>query len=86
MVPILASLSSTNTSSPLAPELVGFATCPSCHTADQSMTSLAVSAGADWHCARCGQQWDAVRLATAAAYAGWVVDHAAPSVDPSRPM
>jgi hypothetical protein len=54
---------------PLEP--VGFATCPLCHTADATMTSVAVAAGADWHCTRCGQRWDAVRLAAVAACAVW---------------
>ena len=56
----------------IAPALVGFATCPSCHTVDATVTNLALSGGADWHCARCGQRWDALRLATAAAYSAWV--------------
>jgi hypothetical protein len=52
----------------LPPEGIGFATCPLCHTADATMTNVAVAAGADWQCARCCQQWDAGRLATVAAY------------------
>ena len=40
------------------------------------MTTGALDAGADWHCGRCGQRWDALRLATAAAYADWVTEHA----------
>jgi hypothetical protein len=35
------------------------------------MTDSAVAAGADWHCRRCGQQWDAGRLVKVAAYAAW---------------
>ena len=69
---------SLNTPLALAPELVGLAVCPSCHTQDLSMTNLAVSGGADWHCSRCGSRWDAVRLATVAAYAVWVSEHTAP--------
>jgi transposase-like protein len=68
--------------SPLAdvvPDLTGFATCPSCRTADSRVTNLAVSGGADWHCARCGQRWDARRLATVAAYAVWLAEHTAAS-------
>ena len=68
---LVAPRPSLNTSSLVAPELVGVAMCPSCHTEDQSMTNLAVSAGADWQCARCGSRWDARRLATVAAYATW---------------
>jgi hypothetical protein len=55
---------------PLEP--VGFATCPLCHTADATATNVAVAAGADWHCARCGHRWDAIRLAAVAAYEMWV--------------
>jgi hypothetical protein len=43
--------------------------CPLCHTTDASMTHDALDAGADWLCSRCGQGWDARRLATVAAYA-----------------
>jgi hypothetical protein len=53
-------------------ELGGRAKCPSCHTQDLTMTDLAVSAGADWRCSRCGSRWDALRLATVAGYARWV--------------
>jgi hypothetical protein len=31
--------------------------------------------GADWRCVRCGQHWDAARLAAVAAYAAWTIDH-----------
>ena len=61
----------------VTPNRTGFATCPSCHTADSRVTNLAVGGGADWHCGRCGQQWDALRLATAAAYAVWLAEHTA---------
>jgi ribosomal protein L37AE/L43A len=60
---------STSTLLAVAPKLQAFATCPSCHTTDTTMTNDAVEAGADWQCGRCGQTWNAVRLATAAAYA-----------------
>ncbi|MBI4485395.1 MAG: hypothetical protein HY655_05235 [Acidobacteria bacterium] len=43
------------------------------------MTNLAVSAGADWQCSRCGSRWDAVRLATVAAYGVWLAEHTAAS-------
>jgi hypothetical protein len=55
----------------VAADLVGLATCPVCHTPDAVVTTLAVRAGADWQCSRCGQRWDGIRLATAAAYAVW---------------
>ena len=70
---------SLNTPSDAVHELVGFATCPSCHTEDPSVTNLAVSAGADWRCSRCGSQWNAVRLATVAAYVEWAGEHTAAS-------
>ena len=46
-------------------------TCLMCHT-PASLTQAAVDAGSDWHCVRCGQRWDATRLAAVAAYAAWV--------------
>ena len=46
-------------------------TCPSCHTTDLTLTAAVVSGGARWQCQRCLQQWDASRLATAAAYGLW---------------
>ena len=79
---VVAPRLSVTTPSTLAPELVGLAMCPSCHTQDLSMTNLAVSAGADWQCSRCGSRWDAARLATVAAYAVWVSERIATSVNP----
>ena len=76
---VVAPRPSLNTPSDLAREFAGRATCPSCHTEDPSMTNLAVSAGADWQCWRCGSRWNAVRLATVAAYAVWVAEHTAAS-------
>lgn len=58
-------------------ELAGPATCPSCHAVDLTMTDSAVAAGADWRCRRCGQLWDARRLAAVAAYAGWLSERTA---------
>jgi hypothetical protein len=82
MVTAVASRPLTKTPSLLAPELIGLATCPACHTADRSMTNLAVSVGADWQCVRCGSRWDAGRLATVAAYAEWLSERAAsPSLE-----
>ena len=52
----------------LAAALIGFATCPLCHTPDAVVTIEAVSAGADWKCSRCSHPWDRIRLANAAAY------------------
>jgi transposase len=49
------------------------ATCPMCHTR-APLTQPAVDAGEAWRCVRCGQHWDAVRLAAVAAYAAWVGD------------
>ena len=73
MVSTVAARRSLNTPSVLAPELARLATCPSCHTEDPGTTNLAVRAGAGWQCSRCGSRWDAVRLATVAAYAAWLV-------------
>jgi hypothetical protein len=81
---MVASGPSLNTPSARAPELEGLATCPSCHTQDPIMTNLAVSAGADWQCSRCGSKWDAVRLVTVAAYALWLTAHES-SADPTLP-
>lgn len=50
------------------------ATCPLCHTTDASLTADALEAGGNWRCVRCGQRWDAARLATVAAYTAWVVE------------
>jgi hypothetical protein len=46
-------------------------TCLLCHT-PSSLTQNAIDAGTDWQCVRCGQRWDATRLAAVAAYAVWV--------------
>ena len=77
---IVAPRPSLNTPSAPGNELAGLAVCPSCHTQDPSMTNVALTAGADWRCSRCGSRWDAVRLATVAAYAVWASEHTAPSV------
>ena len=47
------------------------ATCPMCHT-PTSVTHHAIEAGGDWRCVRCGQHWDASRLAAVRTYAAWV--------------
>ena len=57
---------------PVAPvEAEGFATCPTCHTMDSTLTNASLAAGADWRCGRCGQMWDQKRIATVVAYAAW---------------
>ena len=55
------------------PDVVPPAACPMCHTRT-SLNQSALDAGGAWRCVRCGQQWDAARLATVAAYAAWVVE------------
>jgi hypothetical protein len=45
-----------------------------CHTS-ATLSQSALEAGGDWRCVRCGQHWDAARLAAVAAYAAWTVDH-----------
>ena len=84
--PVVSPGLSLNTPSTLEPALVGLATCPLCHTEHASMTKLAVSAGADWHCSRCGWRWDAGRLATVAAYACWLAERAAASTITCEPI
>lgn len=44
--------------------------CPMCHAVAPSPG--AIEAGDGWRCGRCGQRWDAARLATVASYAAWV--------------
>jgi hypothetical protein len=56
------------------PDILHSATCPMCHTS-ATLSLSALEAGGDWRCVRCGQHWDARRLATVAAYAAWTVDH-----------
>ena len=53
----------------------GFATCPSCHTVDTTLTNASLAAGGYWRCGRCGSKWDQTRLATVAAYAAWDLAH-----------
>src|SRR4051794_20693714 len=43
--------------------------CPSCHTPAPEIADAPLQVGGAWQCTRCGQQWDVVRLATAASYA-----------------
>ena len=55
-------------------DVLRFATCPMCHTS-ATLSQSALEAGGDWRCVRCGQRWDAGRLAAVAAYTAWRVDH-----------
>ena len=50
-------------------------TCPFCHTARALLSTGAGEAPGDWRCGRCGQRWDASRLATVAVYARWALEH-----------
>ena len=50
------------------------AACPGCHTPHPSLTREGLAAGAGWKCIRCGERWDARRLATVAAYKAWVAE------------
>jgi len=45
--------------------------CPLCHTVNSGVTEYSLINGASWLCARCGQTWNARRLATALAYKAW---------------
>lgn len=56
-----------------APNVVPPATCPMCHTG-LSVTRTALDSGGGSRCVRCGQYWDARRLAAVASYAAWVAD------------
>lgn len=51
-------------------DIARHAVCPMCDTS-ATVTQSAIAAGGDWRCVRCGQHWDARRLATVAAYAEW---------------
>ena len=63
------------------PDILGYATCPMCHT-PTSVTQDAIEAGGNWRCVRCGQHWDAARLAAVATYAAWVADRERPGGTP----
>lgn len=43
--------------------------CPMCHTTSGTLTAQSLRAGGAWACIRCGQEWNAERLETVAAYA-----------------
>ena len=79
-------MTASSTLTPAPGTLGGHATCQSCHTADLTVTDSAVAAGADWRCRRCGQRWDARRLAAVAAYAEWLSERTVPTkpAEPSR--
>lgn len=49
--------------------------CPFCHTPHASLTHAAIYAEDSWVCVRCGQEWNAHRLGTVAAYALWLGEH-----------
>jgi ribosomal protein L37AE/L43A len=66
------------------PDVSRGAMCPMCHT-PSPLTSRAVDDGASWRCARCGQRWDAGRLATVAAYAARVTAQQAAGHDRATP-
>ena len=72
---VVAPRPSLNSPSTLPPDPVGLAKCPSCQTEDPSVMNIAVSAGADWQCSRCGSRWNANRVATVAAYEEWLSGH-----------
>ena len=72
ITPEITSAITPEITSAIAPEIVGRATCPLCHTVDPTMTNIGLGAGADWHCSRCGQRWDTMRLAAVAGYAVWL--------------
>jgi hypothetical protein len=48
--------------------------CPSCHTVLPASPSVETE---DYHCSRCGQRWDALRLSTTSAYTAWDAERSA---------
>jgi hypothetical protein len=56
------------------PDVLAAATCPMCQTRS-SLSHTGVESGSAWRCVRCGQQWEANRLAAVAGYAAWAVGH-----------
>jgi ribosomal protein L37AE/L43A len=55
------------------PDVLRPGECPMCHTT--SLTQSARDTGGAWQCVRCGQHWNAERLAAVAGYAVWVAEH-----------
>ena len=47
--------------------------CPMCQTPG-SLSQFAIDAGEAWRCTRCGQHWDAGRLAAVTAYTAWTIE------------
>ena len=81
---MVSNLSQPNAAAALldeAPNVVRPAICPMCHTG-LSVTQAALDAGGGWRCVRCGQYWDARRLAAVASHAAWAADH---DREPARP-
>jgi predicted Zn finger-like uncharacterized protein len=64
----------TATALDVEPVVQRHVTCPLCHTTDAFMSNDALAAGGAWRCTRCGQRWDARRLAAVAAYAAWTLE------------
>ena len=62
-----------------APDGSRLASCPGCHTAHRSLTQEMLDAGRGWRCERCGQRWDAGRLAIVTAYEAWCAVHDEPT-------
>ena len=50
------------------------AVCPGCHTPHPTLTQEGLGRGVGWQCIRCGERWDARRLAAVAAYGAWVLE------------
>lgn len=74
MTPHLASPHTTTALLDADADTVRGATCPMCHTPG-NISQSAIEAGGDWRCVRCGQRWDAGRLAAVSAYNAWAVEH-----------
>ena len=58
-----------------APDALHTVSCPFCHTQHASSPPEALLRAESWSCVRCGQLWDAGRLATVEAYTAWAADY-----------
>jgi hypothetical protein len=77
-MPLNAFAPDVSTISTIVPAPTGLVSCPGCHTVHPSLTRESLDAGDCWQCQRCGQQWNARRLATVEAYEAWCAEHNGP--------
>jgi hypothetical protein len=76
-IPTLTYMTTMTTSIETPQHASPLASCPSCHSVHPSLRLDALEAGASWQCVRCGQRWNAERLARVAAYETWVAERSA---------